>query len=76
MRSDFRSWLTRPPVRRRRGRRPRTRLGGCLLVVLLLALLVLLLSLLFGGFRTGTRVSGSARLAPASAAAAPAAVRS
>ncbi len=65
MRSDFRSWLTGPSARQRRRRRPRTRLGGCLLIVLLLAMLVLVLSLLFGGFRTGTKSSGSGQLAPA-----------
>jgi hypothetical protein len=66
MRSDFRSWLTGPSARQRRGRRPRSRLGGCLLLVLLLALALVVISLLFGGFRTGTRVGSSGP--PASAA--------
>jgi cytochrome c-type biogenesis protein CcmH/NrfF len=36
-------------------RRPRTRLAGCLLWILALAALLIVLSLLFGGFRKGTK---------------------
>jgi hypothetical protein len=36
-------------------RRPRTRLVGCLLWILALVVLLIILSLLFGGFRKGTK---------------------
>jgi len=36
-------------------RRPRTRLAGCLLWILALVALLIILSLLFGGFRKGTK---------------------
>jgi cytochrome c-type biogenesis protein CcmH/NrfF len=38
--------------------RPRSRLGGCLLWILLLIALLLAASLLFGGFRKGTKAEG------------------
>jgi cytochrome c-type biogenesis protein CcmH/NrfF len=36
-------------------RKPRFRLAGCLLWILALAVLLIILSLLFGGFRKGTK---------------------
>ena len=36
-------------------RRPRSRLAGCLLWILALVVLLIILSLLFGGFRKGTK---------------------
>ena len=36
-------------------RRPRTRLAGCLLWILALVVVLIILSLLFGGFRKGTK---------------------
>ena len=44
-------WLLRP-----RERRPRSRLTGCLVWILALIVLLIILSLLFGGFRKGTKV--------------------
>jgi hypothetical protein len=38
--------------------RPRSRLGGCLLWILLLIALLIAASLLFGGFRKGTKAEG------------------
>lgn len=38
--------------------RPRSRLGGCLLWILLLIALLIAASLLFGGFRKGTKADG------------------
>jgi hypothetical protein len=43
-------WLLRP-----RERRPRSRLTGCLVWILALIVLLVILSLLFGGFRKGTK---------------------
>ena len=40
-------------------RRPRTRLAGCLLWILALVALLIILSLLFGGFRKGTKAGMS-----------------
>jgi hypothetical protein len=52
----FLRWLTRPaPGRPRR----RTRLTGCLFWILALVLVLLVLSLLFGGFRKGTKTGGA-----------------
>src|SRR5258706_7886023 len=51
--------------RRRRGllgsrpRRPRMRLGGCLLWLLGLLIVLVILALLFGGFQKGTKVNGT-----------------
>ena len=42
-----------------RPRRPRTRLGGCLLWILGLIIVLVILSLLFGGFQKGTKVNGT-----------------
>ncbi len=36
-------------------RRPRSRMAGCLVWILALIALLIILSLLFGGFRTGTK---------------------
>jgi hypothetical protein len=41
------------------GRRPRSRLVGCLLWILALIVLLIVLSLLFGGFRKGTKAAGA-----------------
>ena len=38
--------------------RPRSRLSGCLLWILLLIALLIAASLLFGGFRKGTKAEG------------------
>jgi hypothetical protein len=43
---------------RRRG--PRSRVTGCLLWLLLLIVLLIVLSLMFGGFRKGTKVNSMA----------------
>jgi hypothetical protein len=43
----------------RRQRRPRSRLVGCLLWILALFVLLIVLSLLFGGFRKGTKAAGA-----------------
>jgi hypothetical protein len=51
------------------GRR-RPRLIGCLIWLIALIVILIVLSLLFGGFRKGTKVTGGP-LAPAVAAAAP-----
>jgi hypothetical protein len=40
---------------RRGERRPRSRLAGCLVWILALIVLLIILSLLFGGFRNGTK---------------------
>ena len=49
------------PVRWRgsRERRPRSRLMGCLLWIIALIVVLIVLSLLFGGFRKGTRTGGT-----------------
>ena len=47
---------------RRRWGWPRSRAGGCLLLVLLVIVLLIVLSVLFGGLQKGTQVKG---LAPA-----------
>ena len=41
-------------------RKPRSRLAGCLLWILALVSLLIILSLLFGGFRKGTKANGAA----------------
>lgn len=61
MREDFRRWLTGSGAQRRR-RRPR--LSGCLLWLLILVVVLVVLSLLFGGFRKGTKVGGTGVPAP------------
>lgn len=50
-------------------RRPKTRLGGCLLWVLGLIIVLVILSLLFGGFQKGTKVNGTGRPEPFSVSA-------
>jgi len=62
MRGDFRRWLTGPGAPRRQRRRPR--LTGCLLWLLILVVVLVVLSLLFGGFRKGTKVGGAGHPAP------------
>jgi hypothetical protein len=42
---------------RRRWGWPRSRAGGCLLLVLLVIVLLIVLSVLFGGFQKGTKVN-------------------
>ena len=49
---------------RSRARRPRMRLGGCLLWLLGLIIVLVILSLLFGGFQKGTKVNGTGRPVP------------
>ncbi len=53
-----------------RSRRPRSRLAGCLLWLLALIVALVILSLLFGGFRKGTRAGGNGAPVPSSATAA------
>ena len=43
-------------------RRPRSRLAGCLLWILALIVLLIIVSLLFGGFRKGTKAAGAGSL--------------
>ena len=62
MRGDFRRWLTGPGAQRAQRRGPR--LTGCLLWVLILVIVLVVASLLFGGFRKGTKVGGAGVLAP------------
>jgi hypothetical protein len=52
-----------------RPRRPRTRLGGCLLWILGLIIVLVILSLLFGGFQKGSKVNGTGRPEPVSVSA-------
>jgi hypothetical protein len=40
-------------------RKPRSRLAGCLLWILALVVLLIILSVLFGGFRKGTKAGMS-----------------
>ena len=47
------------PVAGRRQRRPRSRLRGCLVWVLVVVIVLGVLSLLFGGFRIGTKAGGA-----------------
>jgi flagellar basal body-associated protein FliL len=44
--------------RRGSGGRPRMRPTGCLVLVLVVLLVLLILSLMFGGFRMGSRAAG------------------
>ena len=62
--------MSRPSRRRparSRGRRwrPRRRATGCLLWIVGLIVVLIILSLLFGGFRMGTKAGGAGVLAPA-----------
>jgi hypothetical protein len=56
---------------RRRERRPRSRLVGCLLWILALIVLLIVLSLLFGGFRKGTKAAAAGLSPPTFAAVSP-----
>jgi cytochrome c-type biogenesis protein CcmH/NrfF len=51
----------------RRRLRPRSRLVGCLLWLIMLVVILIVLSLLFGGFRKGTKVSLGRPVAPLAA---------
>lgn len=66
---DFLRWLTRPARRRRQRPGSRSRLSGCLLWLLVLVIVLVVISLLFGGFRKGTRVGGAGTPAPVPVAA-------
>jgi hypothetical protein len=44
--------------------RPRRRLTGCLLWIVGLIVVLIILSLMFGGFRMGTKAGGAGVLAP------------
>jgi hypothetical protein len=68
---DFLRWLTLPAMRRRQRPRSRSRRrrGGCLLWLLVLVIVLIVISLLFGGFRTGTKVGGAGAPAPVATAA-------
>ena len=48
-------------------RKPRSRLAGCLLWILVLIVLLVVASLLFGGFRKGTKATGAAPPLPVAA---------
>jgi hypothetical protein len=47
-----------------RRRWPRSRTGGCLMLVLLLIVVLIILSLMFGGFQKGTKSSGLGPMTP------------
>jgi cobalamin biosynthesis protein CobD/CbiB len=68
MRRDFVSWLTRPSTRRRQRPRSRSRLSGCLLWLVLIVIVLIVISLLFGGFRKGSKVGGAGAPRPVPAA--------
>jgi hypothetical protein len=53
----------RRPARTRRWR-PRRRATGCLLWIVGLIVVLIILSLMFGGFRIGTKAGGAGVLAP------------
>jgi hypothetical protein len=53
-----RSFFGRRDGYRDRRRGPRSRAGGCLLWILLLIVVLIVLSLMFGGFRKGTKAGG------------------
>ena len=50
-----------------RERRPRSRLAGCLVWIVALIALLIVLSLLFGGFRKGTKAAGAGPPPPVAA---------
>jgi hypothetical protein len=54
----YRSLFGRREPRDRGRRWPRSRAGGCLLWILLLIVILIVLSLMFGGFRKGTKAGG------------------
>ena len=56
---DFLRWLALPAMRRRQGPRTRSRRSGCLLWLLVLVIVLIVISLLFGGFRKGTKAGGA-----------------
>ena len=45
--------------RGRRRRWPRSRAGGCLMLILLVIVVLVILSVMFGGFQKGTKANGS-----------------
>jgi hypothetical protein len=53
-----RSFFGRRDGYRDRRRGPRSRTAGCLLWILLLIVILIVLSLMFGGFRKGTKAGG------------------
>jgi hypothetical protein len=65
---DFLRWLTRPSMRKRQRPRPASRLSGCLLWLLVLVIVLIVISLLFGGFRKGSKVGGAGAPQPVPAA--------
>jgi len=64
---DFLRWLTLPAMRRRQRPRSRSR-RGCLLWLLVLVIVLIVISLLFGGFRKGSKVGGAGAPQPVPAA--------
>jgi hypothetical protein len=54
----YRSLFGRREARDRGRRWPRSRAGGCLLWILLVIVVLIVLSLMFGGFRKGTKTGG------------------
>jgi ABC-type Fe3+ transport system permease subunit len=44
--------------RGRRRRWPRSRAGGCLMLILLVIVVLVILSVMFGGFQKGTKANG------------------
>jgi hypothetical protein len=67
---DFLRWLTIPGRRRQQRPGSRSRRSGCLVWLLVLVIVLIVISLLFGGFRMGTRTGGAGAPAPVPAAAA------
>ena len=65
---DFLRWLTLPAMRRRQRPLPASRLRGCLLWLLAVAIVLIVISLLFGGFRKGSKVGGAGAPRPVPAA--------
>jgi len=56
---DFLSWLTLPSMRKRQRPRSSSRLSRCLLWLLVMVIVLIVISLLFGGFRKGSKVGGA-----------------
>jgi hypothetical protein len=66
----YRSLFRRREPRARGRRWPRSRAGGCLLWILLVIVILIVLSLMFGGFRKGTKAGGLGYLRTSSTVAA------